>query len=85
MPRSYLTARTHWVSGAQRTYARTMEQPRFGAEPVALRRYQPKGSWYQGAKRRNWIPFSMWTPPGAHRREAKRKAVQSEWKTFKGT
>ena len=50
-----------------------------------LRRYQPKGSWHQGDRRRSWIPFSMWTPPGAHRREAKRRAVQSEWKTFKGT
>ena len=49
------------------------------------RRYQPKGSWYQGEKRRNWIPFAMWTPPGPHSWQAKRKEVQSEWKTFKGT
>ena len=53
--------------------------------PPLLSRYQPKGSWYQGRLRRNWLPFAPWRPPGPHELEAYRKEVEAARITFKGT
>ncbi|KAK2080621.1 hypothetical protein QBZ16_000475 [Prototheca wickerhamii] len=28
-------------------------------------RHQPKGSWFKGPEKRNWLKFQAWTPPKA--------------------
>ena len=52
---------------------------------ILRRRFFPKGHWYQGSKRRNWVKLSPWQPPGPRGEEVRAAETRSSAQDFAGT